>query len=140
MICIPKKNLLYLKLMYKWNIRDRQGFTLLEVMIAMAVLAIALVAVFRSQSQSVSMVTESHFLTTASLLAQGKMAEMERKKPEELMNDSGDFGPDFSNYSWRVEIKDTPVPFLKKIDVFVTNNKMTANNVYQLELYRLIAR
>ncbi len=126
--------------MHECNIRDRRGFTLLEVMIAMAVLAIALVAVFRSQSQSVSMVAESHFLTTASLLAQGKMAEMERKRPEELINDSGDFATDFADYSWRVEVKDTPVPFLKKIDVFVINNKMAVNNVYQLELYRLIAK
>ena len=48
----------------------RGGFTLLEVMIAMAILAITLVAVYQSQSQSISMAGNSRFLTTASLLAQ----------------------------------------------------------------------
>ncbi len=41
------------------------GFTLLEVMIAMAILAISLVAVYQSQSQSLSMASDSRFLTTA---------------------------------------------------------------------------
>ena len=49
----------------------------MEVMLAMAILAIALVSVFQSQSQSISMAADSRFLTTAALLAQSKMAEVE---------------------------------------------------------------
>lgn len=126
--------------MFKRNLRDRKGFTLLEVMIAMAILAISLVAVFRSQSQSVSMLSEARFLTTASLLAQGKMAEMESVKPQELINGNGVFGEDFSDYSWRVEVKDTAFQYLKKIDVIVTNSIMVANNAYHLEFYRFIRK
>jgi general secretion pathway protein I len=120
------------------NWRDRKGFTLLEVMIAMAILAISLVAVFRSQSQSVSMAAESRFLTTASLLAQSKMAEIENMKPQDLSNGNGGFGEDFSDYLWRIEIKDTAFQYLKKIDVIVTNSIMVTNNVYNLELYRFV--
>lgn len=117
-----------------------RGFTLLEVMIAMAILAIALVAVYRSQSQSVSMAGEARFLTTASLLAQGKMADVERMNPQNLADASGDFGEDFPHYAWRIEVKDTALPYLKKIDVTVTHGKMAANNVYQLELYKFIKK
>jgi general secretion pathway protein I len=106
----------------------------------MAILAIALVAVYRSQSQSVSMAGEGRFLTTASLLAQGKMAEVERMNPQELTNASGDFGDDFPAYTWRIEVQDTAFQYLKKIDVTVTQGKMAANNVYQLELYRFIRK
>jgi general secretion pathway protein I len=112
------------------------GFTLLEVMIAVAILAIALVAVFQSQSQSISMENQSRFLTTASLLAQGKMAEMEAAESKDLHSDSGNFGVDFPDYGWQVEVRDTEVPSLKKIEVAVTNNKMTVNNVYRLVLYK----
>ncbi len=119
---------------------DAAGFTLMEVMIAMAILAIALVAVFRSQSQSIAMASEGRFLTTASLLAQGKMADMERANPQDLSDASGDFGEDFSDYRWQVEVKDTALQYLKKIDVIVTNGKMAKNNVYQLELYRFIKK
>ena len=116
------------------------GFTLMEVMIAMAILAIALVAVFRSQSQSIAMLSEERFLTTASLLAQGKMADMERANPQDLGDANGDFGEDFPDYRWQVEVKDTALQYLKKIDVIVTNSKMAKNNVYQLELYRFIKK
>src|SRR5512137_323533 len=56
---------------------SRQGFTLLEVMIAMAILAIVLVTVFHSQSQSIAMANESRAMTTLALLAQSRMAEVE---------------------------------------------------------------
>jgi general secretion pathway protein I len=122
--------------MLERNLQCRQGFTLLEVMIAMAILAISLVAVFRSQSQSVKMAGEARFLTTASLLAQGKMAELESLKPQELSDGNGGFGEDFPDYLWRVEVKDTAFQYLKKIDVIVTNSIMVTNNAYHLELYR----
>lgn len=118
----------------------QQGFTLLEVMIAMAILAIALVAVYRSQSQSVSMAGAARFLTTASLLAQSKMADVERMSPQNFANAGGDFGEDFPDYAWRVEVQDTAFQYLKKINVNVTYGKMAANNVYHLELYRFIKK
>ena len=126
--------------MLKRNITYRKGFTLLEVMVAMAILAIALVAVFQSQSQSVSMAGRTRFLTTASLLAQGKMAELEATDPKEISSSSGSFSEDFPDYFWRVELTDTAFQYLKKIDLIVTNNRLTANNAYQLELYRFIRK
>jgi len=80
------------------------GFTLLEVMVAMAIIAIALTAVLGSQSQSVSLASEAKFNTTGSLLAQSKMAEIRLKKPEALLSDSGDFGEDFPGYTWQVTV------------------------------------
>lgn len=86
-----------------WGIRD-SGFTFLEVMVAVALLAIALTAVLGSQSQSVSLASESRFYTTATLLAQGKMAEIEAKDLGALSSDSGDFGEDFPGYTWEVTV------------------------------------
>jgi general secretion pathway protein I len=113
-----------------------KGFTLMEVMIAMAILAIALVTIFQSQSQSISMTGNSRFLTTASLLAQGKMAEIEMLDIKDVRTDNGDFGDGFPDYSWRVELKDTDFDVVKKIELTVTNNRLTVNNQYLLELYR----
>jgi general secretion pathway protein I len=126
--------------MHKPKTSCTKGFTLLEVMIAMSILAIALVAVFQSQSQSLSLAGEGRFLTTASLLAQGKMAEIDGMNQKVISSSSGDFGNDFSDYTWRIEVTDTQFQYLKKIDLFVKNNRMAANNVYRLELYKLIRK
>ena len=115
-----------------------KGFTLLEVMIAMAILAITLVVVFQSQSQSISMAGRARFETTASLLAQSKMAEIEAADPENVVSDSGDFGDDFPDYSWRVDVTETEIELLKKIEVQVVNERMTSNNSYRLALYRFV--
>ena len=116
--------------------RPTNGFTLMEVMIAMAILAIALVTIFQSQSQSISMTGNSRFLTTASLLAQGKLAEIEIMNMRDVRTDSGDFGDGFPDYTWRVEVKDTEFEMVKKIELTVVNNRLTLNNKYLLELYR----
>jgi len=124
----------------KVKVNSSSGFTLLEVMIAMAILAIALVAVFQSQSQSISMAGQARFATTASLLAQSKMAEVETMDPGEINADSGDFGDDFPDYSWKVDVTEAQVENVKKIEVTVTNERMTLNNSYRLALYRYIKK
>ena len=112
------------------------GFTLLEVMIAMAILAITLVVVFQSQSQSISMAGGARFETTAAFLAQSKMTEFEAANPADVASDSGNFGDDFPDYSWQVDVTETEFEQLKKIEVKVVNEKMTSNNSYRLVLYR----
>jgi general secretion pathway protein I len=112
------------------------GFTLMEVMIAMTILAIALVAIFQSQSQSISMSTDSRFMTTASLLAQSKMAEVEAASTLDNQTKDGDFGPDYPQYVWHLEVGDTQLPQFKKIDVTVTNKLFVARGTYNLVLYK----
>ena len=114
------------------------GFTLMEVMIAMAILAIALVAVFQLQSQSISMSTDSRFMTTASLLAQSKMAEAEACSTSVNLKEDGDFGPDYPQYTWHLEVGDTQLPQFKKIEITVTNKLFISGGTYKLLLYKTV--
>lgn len=115
------------------------GFTLLEVMIAMAILAIALVAVYQSQTQSLSMASDSRFLTTASLLAQGRMAEIDAANPLSLESGKGDFGEVHPDYRWEVAISDVEeLPLLKRIVLTVTHRRMMTRNTYRLTLYKVV--
>ncbi len=79
-----------------------RAFTLLEVMVAVSIIAIALVALFGSQSRSLSYATEAHFNIVAPMLASGKLAELKVGKVAPT-NDEGDFGEDFPGYSWKIE-------------------------------------
>ncbi|OGP67028.1 MAG: type II secretion system protein GspI [Deltaproteobacteria bacterium RBG_19FT_COMBO_43_11] len=112
------------------------GFTLMEVLIAMAILAIALVGVFQLQSQSISMATDSRFMTTAALLAQSKMVEIESGIVSSSRAQDGDFGDDYPQYSWRLEVTDTQLPQFKKIEVTVRNKAFLRGGTYKLVLYK----
>ncbi|HPQ43910.1 MAG TPA: type II secretion system minor pseudopilin GspI [Syntrophales bacterium] len=112
------------------------GFTLLEVMLAMAILAISLTAVFQSQSQSISMTGRSRFETTAPLLAQSRMAHIEAMSPGDIHSGEGDFGDDFPDYRWNLAVFETEIENLKKIELTVTNSRLLVNNAYRLVLYR----
>jgi len=118
------------------------GFTLLEVMIAVAVLAIALSAVLGLQSRSLTLAAESRFHTTAALLAQGKMAETAVAGLGNLASDSGDFSDVFAGYAWRLSVQNADLPGLdkmkgrlKRIDLEVTCGEDELYS-YDLRLYR----
>jgi general secretion pathway protein I len=117
------------------------GFTLLEVMIALAVMSIVLVSVYRMHSQSLTMNTAARFYTIAPMLAQKKMAELETQTSEGFPGDSGDFGEQFPGYSWRASLADVTSEVLgevandlKQIDLTVSLNDDHFS--YSLRTYR----
>ncbi|MFP7753283.1 type II secretion system minor pseudopilin GspI [Thermodesulfobacteriota bacterium B35] len=108
---------------------DQAGFTLLEVMVAVAILAIALVTLIGSQSQSVSLAGLTRFDTTASLLAAGKMTELQLAGFDDLTDGEGDFGEQFAGYRWKVSVTDLTADdtgiegsdnMLKRVDLTVS--------------------
>ncbi|MDO9042194.1 MAG: prepilin-type N-terminal cleavage/methylation domain-containing protein [Desulfocapsaceae bacterium] len=120
------------------------GFTLLEVMIAISLLAIALTTLFGSQSQSVSLGSTTKFNIQAPFLAQQKLAEFTRTT-DRLASDSGDFGDKFPGYQWKIETEDANLEasqILSKLeDTFqrVTLTVSWGDNhyVYQVQSYLL---
>lgn len=91
--------------------RKEGGFTLLEVMIALAILAIALTSMFGSQSQSLSLAIEARFNGAAALLAQEKLAEYEAGVAE-IEDGEGDFGEAFPGFAWKTEVRDETPSFM----------------------------
>lgn len=85
--------------------RFSAGFTLLEVMIAVAVIAIALVALLGSQARSLGRAGETTFNTIAPMLASAKLAELEGGLVVPA-DGEGDFAPNRPEYRWRVSIRD----------------------------------
>lgn len=125
--------------------KKNAGFTLLEVMIALTIIAIVLVAVFGSQSQSLTLANEAKFNTTAALLAQRKMAEVETGESLNLSSASGDFGEDFPGYKWELNVGEVPLPgtgeveYLKQVDLTILWGDQDQYQ-YRLRLYRFVPR
>jgi general secretion pathway protein I len=128
--------------MWRFKTHETSGFTLLEVMIATAIIAIALVAALGSQSQSVSLANEAKFATTVAFLAQKKLAELEVNDLEDVVSDTGDFGEDFPGYRWESEVGDAPLEGLEKVSDRIKKIRLTVYGgeddgyQYRLILYR----
>jgi general secretion pathway protein I len=121
--------------------RTAFGFTLLEVMVALAVMSIVLVSVYRMHSQSLTMNTAARFYTLAPLLAQNRLAELETISSEGFSDNSGDFGEQYPGYSWRSSVTDVSSEVLgevandlKRTDLTVSYNEGEFS--YNLRTYR----
>ena len=109
------------------SVSANDGFTLIEVLISLSIMAIVLVAVFKLHTQSISMSAAAKFHATATLLAQTKLSEIQSIPLEELHSDSGNFGETFAGYKWfstvedvESETLDTVSTQLKKIRIVVS--------------------
>lgn len=89
---------------------QRSGFTLLEVMISLAILAIGLVAISDLNGGAVVMHAYARRATEATLLLRGKMLDIEDQLHKDGFHDfndekHGSFDDDgASDYSWQAEI------------------------------------
>lgn len=85
---------------------SQTGFTLLEVMVAVAIIAMSFVSLLGSQSQSISIAGISRFEIIAAMLAQEKLTELQLAGFSELDNSTGQFEDDFTDYSWQAEVRE----------------------------------
>ena len=125
------------------SLQPQRGFTLLEVMVALSIIAIVLVSVYKMHAQTVSMNYEVRFYATAPMLAQIKMAEIESENLKDIGDDSGDFGDEFPDYRWNIAIDDVEstvlgnmVKDLKKIDLLISLNN--DGFIYKLRAYKYL--
>ncbi|MGC1191107.1 MAG: prepilin-type N-terminal cleavage/methylation domain-containing protein, partial [Candidatus Binatus sp.] len=85
-----------------------RGFTLLEVMVAMAILGIALLGLLGLQHQSMQSVIRAQQSTRASMLAQAVMTEAEIERFPDLGRTTGDFQSafpgEFPDFRWEREV------------------------------------
>ena len=97
------------------------GFTLLEVMIALAVVAIALVSLLTLANRSIAVNARLQKITQATLLAQEKMTEVEvnSKQGQTVREGEGTFPAPNENYRWRVTLTETPLPSVQQVTVTV---------------------
>ena len=118
------------------------GFTLLETMAAVAIIAISLVGIYQLHIRTISMNIDARFYTIAPLLAQEKLAELELAPLKEAIDNSGEFGDDFPGYSYKIEISDIETDLIgsvaedmKKIHITIGFN--TDEFTYDISTYRL---
>lgn len=92
-----------------------KGFTLLEILIALAIVGGLLVTVISTLNYHLGIVGRHETITVATFLAKEKMADLE-KNP---MQAKGKFEDPYENYTYETFVKDSPYTGIAEIIVVV---------------------
>lgn len=110
------------------GMRSKTGFTLLEVMVALAIIAGALVVILHCHLLGVNLANRVKGTSLASLLAQEKMEEIEMEEILEegdKVRDEGGLFEEYPGFRWQVvvnqaELFEEEIEELKKVAVTVS--------------------
>ncbi|GEM_PF-1508237 len=99
----------------------QKGFTLLEIMIAMAILSISLLALYTSMGNSLRISGSAEDTDQATQLARKKMTEILMSLDEDIARgafpeekeENGTFDKPFEKYKWSYAIKKVQIPVLQ---------------------------
>lgn len=100
--------------------KDARGFTLLEVMIALAIVSGVVMTVVTSLNFHLSAVERNRDKVVATFLAREKYEESRLYGPPK--NNKGTFEDGFTDYSWEYVREDALYPGIKKVIVTVLWN------------------
>lgn len=123
-------------------LKRESGFTLLEIMVAVAIISIVLISVYRMHAQTIDMHYTARFYSTAPMLAESKIAEYQIKPPDEWIEGSGDFGDQFPGYLWKAVFSDVESEALgetakdiKRLDITLSFND--GEFIYSIRTYMM---
>ena len=112
------------------------GFTLLEIVICLGLIALVLVAVFHLQAQNLDLQSEAQFMTIATCLLQERLSQIQARETIEEGTNSGDFGKDYPDYTYTQEVSEVPdTETLYKVRVAVILERDRARKDLWLETY-----
>ncbi len=101
--------------------KPERGFTLVEVMVALAIVALSLTAMAASMNTMIDNASTMRERTYASWIAQNKIAELRLSgELPEVGTNSGELEYGGTEWSWRTVISETGVESFMRIDVTVS--------------------
>ncbi len=123
------------------GLHKNRGFTLIEIMIAIAIIAIGIFGVMSLIITVMKGNTLSKRVTTATTIAQDKMEDFKRMDYASVV-DGSDTNTDYdTDYYWEADVEDdTPATDTKTITVDVYWNPAAVNEKHKVELKTIIAQ
>jgi general secretion pathway protein I len=114
----------------------RFGFTLLEVMLALAIVGGLLITLLYSLDYHLTIAERHETVTIATMLAKSKLIEIE-KGPTATR---GDFPDPYTNYHYTTEVRDSVYPGILEFSVTVVNGKENVKFSELIEKPKLLGK
>lgn len=116
------------------------GFTLLEVLVAVAVLSILLITLYQAYGSNIYIQSFNRSLWKAVLHAHNELSRYERMPPLPISVNEGDYGEDhpMAGYHWKREITDAaPIPGVRvrQVTLELSWNDGGVRRSYESEVY-----
>jgi len=96
------------------------GFTLLEIMVALAIIGVAFVALLGLRNRDIVLHERGRTMIEATALAQQRMGEVLVGSYPDVGTSEGRFEDEQSRFAWRQEVQQTPFEFVREVRVTVT--------------------
>ena len=113
--------------------RER-GFTLVEIAVSLAILALALPPLIQAFSRSSLWQAQAENRTMALFLLRYKMAELESEGFPELGEEEGEFVEE-SRFRWHTIVEETETEGLRKVTVIITWQEMGKERAISASTY-----
>jgi len=85
-----------------------EGFTLLEIMVSIAIIAVVFVSLFKMQARNITLAEAERFYSDSFLLARKIAAEAESDLSD-TGTTTGDFTGEFDHFNWTCTTRDSEV-------------------------------
>lgn len=122
---------------YKLN-SNNKGFTLLEMIVALAIISGVLVTVIGSLNYHIKIVTDNEVLVTAVFLGKNKMEEIKYNDITDSKTQEGTFeyiGDNYKDYNWKFElIQHSEYETLENMKVSVFYKE---DEVYEISTFKI---
>lgn len=102
------------------------GFTLIEVIVALTVIAYAFVGLLGLHNRNIAMIANDQDLTRATLLARQFITEMELAEFPEVGVRRGEFG-NAPGFVWEADVQETELPSIRRVDLRVIWDERNPN-------------
>lgn len=122
--------------MRQFNPLTKTGFTLIEALVAGAILGISIVILFHTFSISIRSIRTAQDYMRGKFLLQKKMALLEIGGIPEVVE--GNFDPPFSNFSWELKVEEKEIiknVELDKVSVKVILPERSDNRIIKAITY-----
>ncbi|MDH3976737.1 MAG: prepilin-type N-terminal cleavage/methylation domain-containing protein [Deltaproteobacteria bacterium] len=126
-----------MKVTWKQHKAGEKGFTLLEVMVAIAVISISLIVLLYAQNSNITRSYHSRCLTRAALLGQKILSESSLSEPEPGTWEGKEELDDMT-LRWEKRVEPSIVEGMRKLTIRVSWGDEMSGSVFLLETFRAV--